>query len=74
MISFFCFSIFSFYFSRRELMSFFSFRTFFSTITPSIGSLPYSIFFSFSIYYWYSRIMASLGSSFIFGLFFIFLA
>jgi hypothetical protein len=57
------------------VISFFSFLTFFSTTTtPSIGNLPSNIFFSFSISYWYSRIIASFGSSFILGLFFIFFA
>ena len=41
---------------------------------PSIGNLPSSIFFSLSIYIWYSLIIASFGSSFILGLFFIFFA
>ena len=48
--------------------------TLFSTTIPSGGNLPSNCFLSFSISSWYSRIIASFGSSLIFGLFLIRLA
>ncbi len=67
-----------FFSSLNLFLSYFSLLegtfTLFSTTIPSGGNFPSNCFLSLSISSWYSRIIASLGSSLIFGLFLILLA